>query len=168
MNYGDTSFIGLVNAEKYKSFVDKDWELDKLIYHFTDEMKQGNILVCQMTEEGFAHSWKVDIKIGTDDIEGECFRRALGYIKVTDNRLFMVDYDCLTMAAQYEDELVPDENCSSYKIDIENGIYQVELIQYYNVDTDEHFGNSDRELSLNFVKKPEFQQKINNVFWCTI
>lgn len=30
MEFGDTNFIGLVNAWQYKSFVDEDWELDGL------------------------------------------------------------------------------------------------------------------------------------------
>ena len=51
MNFGDTNFIGLANAAKYKSFVDEDWELDSLLQHFGDEMNQGHILVFQMTDE---------------------------------------------------------------------------------------------------------------------
>lgn len=39
MKYGDTNFIGVVNADQYKSFVDEDWELEMLIQHFNDEMK---------------------------------------------------------------------------------------------------------------------------------
>lgn len=35
MDSGDTNFIGVVNAEQYKSFVDEDWELDSLLQHFT-------------------------------------------------------------------------------------------------------------------------------------
>lgn len=56
MKFGDTNFIGVVNAERYKSFVDEDWEFEMLLQHFTNEMKNGNILVFQMTEEGIEHS----------------------------------------------------------------------------------------------------------------
>jgi hypothetical protein len=56
MEFGDTNFIGVVNAEKYKSFVHEDWELKMLLQHFANEMKVGNILVLQMTEEGIEHS----------------------------------------------------------------------------------------------------------------
>ncbi len=56
MNFGDTNFIGLVNTDQYKSFVDEDWELDILLQHFGNEMKMGHILVCQMTEEEIEHS----------------------------------------------------------------------------------------------------------------
>lgn len=165
MDAGDTNLIGMDNVEQYKSFVDEDWELDILLKHFNDEMKNGHILVCQMTEEGIEHSWNVEVKIGTNTVEHKCFRRTEGYIKVTDNQLYLVDYDCLTMAAQFESDKVPDKNCSRYKIDIENGIYKVTIVQYYNVDKDEYVGTSDKDMLLHFTKVAEFQQSINHVLW---
>jgi len=167
MEYDDTNFIGLANAEKYKSFVDEDWELDILLQHFADEMKKGHILVFQMTEEGNEHSWNVDIKIGDENIVQKCFRKAEGYLKVAENHLYLVDYICLTMAAQFEDEKVPDENSSNYKIEIENGIYKIEIFQYYNADKDEYVGTNETDLLLNFIKVPNFQPIADKVFWCT-
>lgn len=167
MKFGDTNFIGIVNGEQYKSFVDEDWELEMLLQHFTDEMTNGNVLVFQMTEEGIEHSWNVEVEIGTEAIEQKCFRKAEGYIRVTENQLYLVDYDCLTMAAQFEDEKVPDENCSNYKIDIENGVYKVEVLQFYNVDNDEYIGTNEKDILLNFMKVPVFQQTVDCVFWCS-
>ncbi len=95
------------------------------------------------------------------------FRKAVGYIKVTDNQLYLVDYDCLTISAQFEDEKVPDKNCSTYKIEIENGVYQVELVQYYNVDTDEYVGVNETDILLHFIKVSDFQSVADTVFWCT-
>ena len=128
MKFGDTNFIGVVNAETYQSFLDEDWELDILLQHFSNEMKKGNILVFQVTEEGIEHSWNVEVKIGTEEIVHKCFRTAVGYMKVTENQLYLADYDCLTMAAQFESEEVPDKNCLNYKVDIENGVYKVNII----------------------------------------
>ncbi len=167
MNFGDTNFIGVANANQYKSFVDNDWELDVLLRHFGDEMRLGHILVFQMTEEGIEHSWNVTVKVGTEERVGECFRRAAGYIRVTNNRLYLVDYDCLTMAAQFENEKVPDQNCSQYKIEIENGFYKVEVIQYYNVDDDKYVGMSETDILLHFIKVPMIEPTIETVFWCT-
>lgn len=93
MNFGDTNFIGVANTDKYKSFVDEDWELDSLLQHFGDEMKQGHILVFQMTEEGIEYSWRVDVKVETEELAHKCFRKAVGYIEVTENQLYLVDYD---------------------------------------------------------------------------
>ncbi|USK56175.1 hypothetical protein LIS82_06720 [Cytobacillus solani] len=167
MKFGDTNFIGVANAAKYKSFVDEDWEFDSLLQHFGDEMKQGHLLVFQMTEEGIEYSWKVDVRVGTEEIAHTCFRKAAGYIEVTENQLYLVDYDCLTMAAQFEDQNVPDQNCSDYKIDIENGYYKVEVLQYYNVDKNEYVGASETDLLLNFIKVPAIEPIAERVFWCT-
>lgn len=167
MNFGDTNFIGLANAAKYKSFVDEDWELDRLIQHFGDEMKKGHILVFQMTEEGIEHSWKVDVRIATAEIAHKCFRKAVGYIEVTENQLYLVDYDCLTMAAQFEDEKVPDQNCANYEIKIENGIYKVEVFQYFNVDKDEYVGTNETDILLNLIKVSASEPVVESVFWCT-
>ncbi|MBC6972213.1 hypothetical protein H9I32_07225 [Bacillus sp. Xin] len=167
MEFGDTNFIGVVNAEQYKSFVDEDWELEMLLQHFADEMKNGNVLVFQMTEEGIEHSWSVEVKVGEESLKQECFRKAEGYIRVTENQLYLIDYDCLTMAAQFEDEKVPDKNCSKYKIDIENGLYKVEVLQFYNVDNDGYVGRNEKDIQLNFMKASVFQQTVDRVFWCS-
>ncbi|PGM53833.1 hypothetical protein CN946_16575 [Bacillus sp. AFS053548] len=167
MEFDDTNFIGIANAEQNKSFVDEDWEFDILLNHFASEMKKGHILVFQMTEEGIEHSWKVDVKVGTKEISPKCFRRSVGYIRVTDDQLFLVDYGCLTMAAQFEDEKVPDKNCSNYRIEIDSGIYRVEFIQFYNVDEDEYIGTNNTDILLNFIKVSNFEPIVDSVFWCT-
>lgn len=167
MDFGDTNFIGLVNADLYKSFVDEDWDLDMLLQHFSNEMKNGSIVICQMTEAGIEHSWKVEAEVGLREIKSKCFRKAEGCIKVTTNQLYLVDYDCLTMAAQFSSDKIPDNNCAKYKIDIENGIYVVEIIQFYNVDRNEYVGTDKVDIMFNFIKVPCFQPIGDKVLWCT-
>ncbi len=167
MDFDDTNFIALVNAAKYKSFVDEDWNLDMLLQHFSNEMKSGNILVFQMTEEGIEHSWRVDVNFKSELKEQKCYRKSEGYIKVTENQLYVVDYGCLTMAAQFATEKVPNDNCSKYKINIENGIYKVDIIQFYNADKDEYVGTNKIDILFNFTKLPYFEQIVNKVIWCT-
>ncbi|MGG3800786.1 hypothetical protein [Metabacillus fastidiosus] len=71
------------------------------------------------------------------------------------------------MAAQFKDERVPDENCSNYKIDIEEGNYKVNVIQFYNADKDEHIGDDETDILLNFIKISDFQATAGDVFWCS-
>ncbi|WP_163255075.1 hypothetical protein [Clostridium sporogenes] len=47
MEFGDTNFIGVVNAMEYKSFVHEDWELGMLLQHFYDVDKDE----CTGTDE---------------------------------------------------------------------------------------------------------------------
>ncbi|WP_405131707.1 hypothetical protein MHB43_08270 [Paenibacillus sp. FSL H8-0317] len=167
MEYGDTNFIALVNADQYKTYVSEDGELDMLLNHFVQEMQIGNILVLQMTNEGVEHSWTTEFTFENNiDVES-CYRRAKGYIQVTDNQLYLVDYTCLTMAAQFEDCIVPDDNCARYRIELQNGTYQVEIIQYYNPDIGEYVGIKEAELIMDFKKVTELGKNEDKVIWCS-
>lgn len=167
LKFGDTNFIGIVNSQAYNSFVDEDWELVQLLDHFSNEMMRGNILVYQMTNEGIEHSWNIKIELGKDSIDKICFRKAEGYIKVTDNKLYVIDYDCLTMSAQFEDSKVPDDNCEKNLIKLENGIYKVFFYQYFNADKDEFIGRSDIDVEIVFTPVSNFNVSAHKVFWCT-
>nr|WP_282155026.1 hypothetical protein [Cytobacillus gottheilii] len=170
MKFGDTNFIGVANTEEYKSFVSEDWDVDDLLFkHIAEEMRNGHILFFQMTAEGIEHSWNVEVLIDSEEekIEQSCFRKASGFIKVTHEQLFLVDYDCITMAAQFENHKVPDQNCSQYRIEIPNGDYQVEVFQYYNVDDDEYTGTNQKDILLHFRKADQFQDIADKTFWYT-
>ncbi|WP_166246432.1 hypothetical protein [Paenibacillus turpanensis] len=167
MKYGDTNFIGLVNAEKYKAFVDEDWEFEQLLQHFREEMKDSNILVFQMTTEGIEHSWTIEVLVGATIANIDCYRRSEGYITVTEGKLFLVDYDCLTMSAQFKDEKIPDENCEKYLIELNNGVYKVEIIQFYNVDQGEHIGSEKVNMLINFIEVRELGVNPDKLFWCS-
>lgn len=167
MEYGDTNFIGMVNAEQYQGFVSEDWELDGLLQHFADETQAGRILVMQMTDEGMEHSWQVEVLFEATGNVGPCYRRAEGYIQVTDQRLYLVDYDCLTMAAQFEEEKVPDTNCADYGFELRNGIYKVDIVQFYNADQGEHVGRDDVDLLLNLTAVARLGKNEQGVIWCS-
>ena len=169
LKFGDTNFIGLVNAQEYKSFVNEDWELLELMQHFNNEMLNENILVYQMTNEGIEHSWNINVVIGSETTgeDEECFRKAEGYIKVTNNKLYIVDYDCLTMSAQFEDEKVPDDNCEKNQININNGSYKVTFYQYYNADDNKFIGRSDIDIRVILTEVSKTKRQADKVFWCT-
>jgi hypothetical protein len=167
LKFGDTNFIGLVNAQEYKSFVNEDWELVELLNHFSSGMLNGNILVYQMTNEGIEHSWNIDVEIGSESTDEECFRKAEGYIKVTNNKLYIVDYDCLTMSAQFEDNKVPDENCENNQINLNNGTYKVSFYQYFNVDENRFIGRTDIDIKIILTLVSNFEKIADKVFWCT-
>jgi len=37
--------ISIVNADKYKGYVDSDWQLDQLFQHFNDQMNNNNLII---------------------------------------------------------------------------------------------------------------------------
>lgn len=41
----DSGFIAIVNADKYNSFVDENWELPQLLNRFVDEMNKDALII---------------------------------------------------------------------------------------------------------------------------
>src|SRR3954468_11012407 len=114
----DSGFLGLVNVDKYKSFVKNDWKFNDLQERFIHEMNQGNLLFWSTGEEGL---WNV--RITTGEVEHEAFRAFDGIMNVTDERLFLINYDDLSMAAQFEDQKLPLKHHEDLEFKIENGNY---------------------------------------------
>lgn len=168
-NLGDTTFISLVNAHRYNSFVDEEWTFEQLKEHFELETKNNNILVLQMTNEGVECDWKIEINNKVSSIKNieNCFRKDKGYISVSNNELYLVEYNCLTMAAQFDDEKVPDEDCSKFKIELENGNYLVDIIQFYDADRDIRFGNEDVDIKFVFTKIDTIEPNKDKIYWGT-
>ena len=165
-NVGDTNFIALVNPDRYNSFVDENWDLSILKEHFLAETKEGNILVLQMTEEGIESDWKIQIDFDTQK-NTSGYQEDVGYICVTDKRLCFVEYTCLTMAAQFSDHMIPDKYCEKFVFKIENGIYKVDIIKYFDVDNDKHTGRKDIDLLLNFTKVTNIKNASPKIYWNT-
>lgn len=168
-NIGDTNFISLVNANRYNSFVDEDWEFEQLKEHFELETKNNNILVFQMTNEGIQCDWKIQInnKVNSTPNIDNYFRKDKGYISVSNNELYIVEYNCLTMAAQFEDSKVPDRYCEKFKIELENGNYLVDIIQFYDADENIRFGNADIDIKFVFTKIDTIEPNKDKIYWCT-
>lgn len=159
-NVGDTNFIALVNCKKYDSFVDEDWELEMLQTRWLEENAVGNIIVCQMTDEGTEDDWVIGLE-GENFECAEFLAHETSHITVTEGELCFVEYTCLTMAAQFADEYVPDSYCSSFAFEIENGEYQVDVYKLKNVDTGEKV-EGERDIIFKFTKveKADAQGKI--------
>ena len=123
----DSGIIALVNPDKYESFVSEHWELDQLLNHFIEAMQKQSLLVWSSGCEG---NWKV--RVAFEDIGSTGYREAIGLIEVTSNSLYLTSYDNLTMAAQYEDEILITSKDADSRIEILNGLYQCKIIQFFN------------------------------------
>jgi hypothetical protein len=120
----DSGFVALVNAEKYKSFINEDWEFEQLIQRFTDEMNTQNMI---LWNTGFADMVRVVI---TDKEKTTRFFREFNHtIIVTNEELYLTNYDDLSMAAQYCDEKLPSKHNSDLIIPLKNGCYLITVRQ---------------------------------------
>lgn len=161
--YDSSGFIGIVNAQLYKTFIDTDWELDQVLERFRTETNNSHCIIWSL---GTQNLMTIDL---VDEFSNKnAFRAIKTQIQVTNGVLYLVNYDDLTMCAQYEDEKLPSDLHSELKIALENGIYDAHLKQFFdpeNYDV-EHYPNPCFELQL---KKTAIESKSNfdKVIWWT-
>jgi hypothetical protein len=154
----DSGLIALVNVDKYNSFVDNDWELDQLLKHFKEEMENKNLLIWGTGTEG--GTWKVEIKQGFSNLKG--FRECVGTINSCYNAVYLVNYDSLTMAAQFEDVKLPEDYLADLEVPLDAGYYRCKVIQMF--DPAKYISN---EHSVDFIIEFEKANE-NEINWIEI
>ena len=125
----EDGFVALVNAETYEGFVHADWELDQLLHHFVAQMNVQNLVIWASNEDG-GGEWKIAVL--EQPSAKKAFREFSAAVRVTDDCLYLVSYTDLTMAAQFEDEVLPAEPNSELRIPLANGLYQFTVRQMFN------------------------------------
>lgn len=146
---GDTNFISLVDAQAYESFVDEDWDLlTDLLPHVIEQQQKGTILMYQMTADGIEDDWKITISCEPVSVE-TYIKKTVNHITVTDHSLYLIDYTNLTMAAQFPDETIPDQDCAPFQIELKNARYAVTAYLFKDVDN-ETITNKECDLLLVF------------------
>lgn len=94
--------VALIDAGAYPSFLDLNWTLEQIKQHFVSQMNQGTMLAWGT---GASANWHIETVAASEVSRG--FREFTGRITATSDRLYLVSYEDLTAAAQYEDELLP-------------------------------------------------------------
>ena len=158
----DSGFLAIVNSDTYKSFVDEDWQLTQLMEHFVDEMNNKNII---FWATGNQSSWTVSFVEKSDNKKS--FREFTSTINVTDGKLYLTNYDDLTMSAQFEDTKIPAKHNSDLIIKLENGLYDLTIRQLFDYENYDY----EPEGKINFeivMKKTEKEtEKIDKIYWWT-
>ena len=159
----DSGFLGIVNADKYNSFVREDWQLPQLLERFVDEMNNDNLILwCT----GSQNNWTVHFASKPSGIKS--FREFYKSLEVTSGKLFLTNYEDLSMAAQYQDEKIPAKHNAGLSIELVNGLYEFQIRQLFNPED----YNYDPEGKVNFeiVVRTDSNkkfQRVDNVFWQT-
>jgi hypothetical protein len=125
---GDGSHLALVDTGSYTSFVGRNWAEGDLLYKHLVE--QANSLHALAWATGFETDWRVEVRPGITLKRG--FREFSGNIKSTVGALHLVNYDSLTMAAQFEDHRLPDKETNHYSVPLESGSYAFRVVQLVN------------------------------------
>jgi hypothetical protein len=160
----DSGFLGIVNSDKYNSFVSEDWQLPQLFKHFVDEMNNDNLI---LWSTGAENVWTVNFV--NEPSEAKSLREFNKTLQVTNGKIFLTNYEDLTMAAQYHDEKIPAKHDADLSIDLDKGRHEFQIRQFFDPADD----NYEPEGKVNFEiviqkdttsKKP---QQVDKVFWLT-
>jgi hypothetical protein len=126
----DTGMLALVDPIAYKGFIDRDWTYDQIVERFREAMTLKQLLIW---ETGFEGIWRVRIS-DDDDRSGEAaqgFRSITGPIQ-TSGTLYLVNYETLSMVAQFEDERIDSPGKLRFCFTVKPDIYNVTIVQMFN------------------------------------
>lgn len=159
--YDGSGFIGLVNTQLYKAFVKEDWELDEMLDRFKTETNNKH---CIIWSTGTQNLMTIDF---VDEFSSKsAFREIKTQVQVTNENLFLVNYDDLTMSAQFSDEKLPSDSNAGLKHELENGIYDVQIRQLFDPEnyTLENYPTPSFELKLKLAES-EIDLEFEKVIW---
>jgi len=160
----DSGFVGLANLSKYNSFIDQNWDFEMLKKRIVDQMNQNNILFWSTGRED---NWKVQLSTN-DKLQHKDFHRIEeALIEVTNDRLYLVNYETLSMAAQFEDTILPEHHLSKLYFDLSNGLYLVEFGQITDPENFEERTEIDFEIRFELLPQPDeyYPNNFGNIFW---
>src|SRR3546814_2681809 len=100
--------------------------------HFVDEMNNKYII---FWATGSAYEWTVSFVDKSSN--KKAFREFTSTINVTDEKLYLTNYEDLTMSAQFEDTKIPAKHNSDLIIKLENGLYNLTIRQLFDPERSE-------------------------------
>lgn len=128
----DSGFLGVVDPDAYATFVSENWTLEQLFGHFRSEMSKRTLL---LWGTGMENTWHVEVTDSANSSRLSGFRRTSGPIRVTRGRLLPVNYETLTMAAQFAHVSLPEPYLADLLVDVPSGDYACEITQLDEPDT---------------------------------
>ncbi len=157
----DSGFMGIVNFDKYNSFIDENWDFYSVRERIIDEINSHHLL---FWATGLENNWKVVFVEKAS--EKSAFREERGVIEVTNKKLYLTNYESLTMAAQFENVQLPENHHKDLFIDLENGKY---MIKFRQISDPSHFHEQDIDFEIviqRIVKMPElYLNKVDEIYW---
>jgi hypothetical protein len=127
----DASFLGLINTDLYESFIDEDWEFEDIEVRIIRECQKGHLLFWGTSVPNL---WMV--RICNQASSTNAFKSFKGKVKVSNSKLYLINYDAITLAAHFEDEQLPPSDLEALHVTLDNGIYDVDVRQLFDPERD--------------------------------
>ena len=159
----EDGIIAIVNTKDYTTFVDEDWDLKQLFEHLVIQMNRQNLIIWKSNNDG-GGQWNIEVLF--EPSNKPAFREFTKTINVTNGKLHFVTYTDITMAAQFEDEVLPSKQNADLQILLENGSYNVVIRQLFDPENYEFEDTQETSFELIFTETiPENKTYAENVFW---
>ena len=159
----DSGFMGIANLNKYESFVDSNWDFEMLKKRIVDQINLNNILFWSTGREDI---WNVQVTTNAKLASSNFYRIEEGLIEVTDEILYLVNYETLSMAAQFQDTKLPERHLENLNFELNNGLYLVEFGQLNDPERIDERAEIDFEIRLELIKNANeyYLNNFGNIF----
>ena len=122
---GDGTALALVDCSQFDSFVSEDWAVgDVLESKWIKGVNERAICIWGTGEDAV---WRVEVSDRISDRKGH--REFESQIACSSGALHVINYDSLTMAAQFEHYKLPDALCQKTEVRVRVGLYRVRVVQ---------------------------------------
>ena len=157
----DSGYIAIVNPERYNSFLDENWELPQLFNRFVGEMNNDNLIIWATAFEN-----KCTVNFVTAPSTEISFREFAKTIKVTNEKLYLTNYEDLTTAAQFSNETLPAKHNANLWVALDNGEYEFTIRQLFDPQDDDY--DADNKPNFEVVVRPMTRsepKRVSKIFW---
>lgn len=160
----DSGFMGIANLNKYESFVDSNWDFEMLKKRIVDQINLNNILFWSTGREDI---WNVQVTTNANLASSNFYRIEEGLIEVTDEKLYLVNYETLSTTAQFQDIKLPERHLENLNFELNNGLYLVEFGQLNDPEKIDERAEVDFEIRLELIKNANeyYPNNFGNIFW---
>ena len=155
-----SGFLAIVNDDTYKSFLYENWELPQLMNHFIFEMNKSALI---FWATGSQEEWTVALL--EKPSAKKSFRAFTKSITVTNEKLYLTNYEDLTMAAQFKDEKVPAAHNADWIIKLDNGIYDMTIRQLFDPEDFDYEAEGKINFEIVIQKAHQETRSITEIYW---
>ena len=143
----DSGFLALVNNDIYNPFFEANWDINELFSHFITQMNKQCFSIWRTSNEGGGF-WSVEFV--EEKSAKKSNREFSSIINVTNRKLYVANFEDLSMCASYPEYSIPLSHNSKLFYELDNGLYLITVRQLFNPDI-------ENEVDINFeiVVKPK-------------
>ncbi len=159
----DSGFLGLADFNSYDSFVAENWDFPLIRKHLEEQIGLKRLV---FFSTGMGNTWKV--RLSDEPTLRPAYREFRSTIEVTGERLYLCNFETLTMAAQFADVSLPEQHLDDLFIALDNGLYSVTCRQLFHPDQLDYESDADH---FEFIlQKPTYSKPVgvetaDEIFW---